>query len=445
MSLRNRFRPFRDALGSIAGRGAVLPITGMATVLSSRIVFDETGSLGFAWFSLLISLPLLIPISDFGIGAVLTDEVAKYGLGSKAFKSVAKRAITLLCLIGSIAMGMGCALTVGGFWAPILGLPNGVETELACFALTCIMAIGIPLGAGQRVLLGLGRQTMSTLILGCGGLVSLGLLVFLSANGDHSFATYGVAYTAGPLVAQMIVAAVALRMWSKSPVIDQEGKVAPVRIGRVALPMAVISIALPLAYQSDRVVLAHFASTDSLAIYSLVAILYGPLLSVISIGGQTLWPLFIRLSGSSEWRSTYWLSVRIFAVLGIALGSGLLVCGPLVSSFVGSDGVGASVQWTTYALFGLVLVMFACHTTNGMLLMDAAGRRFQAVGSVLLLVVKIPLSVFLAPKLGADGVILSTLIAASLCLVAPAALTLRDKLRSGRLYRSRPKHLATTS
>jgi O-antigen/teichoic acid export membrane protein len=207
--------------------------------------------------------------------------------------------------------------------------------------------------------------------------------------------------------------------------------------------MAVISIALPLAYQSDRVVLAHFASTDALAAYSLVAILYGPLLSVISIGGQTLWPLFIRLSGSGEWQATYRLSMKIFALLGTALGCGLMIAGPYVSHFVASDGAGDSARWTTYLLFGLLLFMFACHTTNGMLLMDAAGRRFQAVGSVLLLVIKIPLSILLAPKLGADGVILSTLLAASICLVAPAALTLREKLRSGRLYRSRPKHLAT--
>ena len=135
MSFLTKFSPLKDALGSIAGRGAVLPIAGIATVLSSRIVFEETGSFGFAWFSLLISLPLLIPISDFGIGAVLTDEVAKHGLGSSAFRAVARRAITLLCLIGGVAIGLGCALTVGGFWAPVLGLPRGFETEAACLAL----------------------------------------------------------------------------------------------------------------------------------------------------------------------------------------------------------------------------------------------------------------------------------------------------------------------
>lgn len=427
----SKLAPFKDSFGSVLARGLVLPITGAATILSSRLVVDATGAVGFAWFSLLITLPLLIPISDFGIAAVLTDVIAKHGPGSRAFRDVYSRAMRSLCLISVAAVGAGVVLSVNGLWSQLLGLPSGVETEIACLALTISMALGIPLGAGQRVLLGLGRQSTSTLILGGGGFLSLGLVWILHQGAQNNFGVYGVAYALGPLVAQTSVAVLAWRAVRQTTMEgDSLARVPRVRIHRVAIPMAVISVALPLAYQSDRVVLAHVSTAREVAEYSLVAILYGPLLSIIAVGGQTLWPLFLRRTHFDARQSLYKQANIIFFVLGAVLACALVLLGPVISGFVSSEHDKIDARTSTYVLFGLILVMFAAHTTNGMLLMDEAGRRMQALGSTSLLLVKVPLSFFLAPSFGADGVLAATLLAAIPCLVLPAAVTARRRLQS---------------
>ena len=58
--------------------------------------------------------------------------------------------------------------------------------------------------------------------------------------------------------------------------------------------MMVISMSLPIAFQSDRLVLSHATDSAQLAEYSLGAQLYGPALGVISSAGLALWPVFAK-------------------------------------------------------------------------------------------------------------------------------------------------------
>ncbi|MDO5720822.1 MAG: hypothetical protein Q4P05_08805 [Actinomycetaceae bacterium] len=360
----------------------------------------------------------------------MTDVAASHGAGSDVFRRTAKKAIRLLSLICIAAILVGLTLTAFGVWSTILGLPPGLETEMSCLALTAAMGLGIPLGAGQRILLGLGKQTLSTLILGIGGILSLANVSIVHAAGQASFALYGIAFASGPLVAQSVVAFVAWRLIRQYPRDScQKPTTENIHIRRVALPMAVIAISLPLAYQSDRVVLSHFSSTEELAIYSVVAVLYSPLLSIVNVGGQTLWPMFIRTTEIRKRRAFHRQSMFLFAILGFLLALGLTLFGPFVASFMKSGVASMNISESTYIVFSLLLFMFAVHTTNGMLLMDASGRRMQAIGSFALLSIKIPLSVLLATKIGANGVVLASIISAMLCLVIPAVLAVRRRLR----------------
>jgi len=423
VSTRRLVGQFGDLLGSMGARVLVLPVSGVATILGSRIVVEATGAEGFAWFSLVISLPLLIPISDFGIGAALTDVVATDGLNSPRFWSTLKKVLSLLASISGFATLIAVGMAVFGLWSPLLGVPGGPLMELACAAVALFAAVGIPLGAAQRILLSLGKQTLSTLVLGFGGVWSLSATWVVSLFEASDFALYALAYASGPLVAQILLGIVATRILRKArPPLGVVGKKGKVRVHMVAVPMAIITLSLPLAYQSDRTVLAHVSSMDQLASYSLVGLIYTPLLSILSVGGQTLWPMFMTQKESNGVRKLYWHGIAIFAILGIVLASGLIVLGPAITHIVKGNDANLSSPISTYILFGMLLLLFAAHTTNGMLLMDERGRKLQAVGSVALLVVKVPLSIYLGSHFGAEGVIASTIVAVTLCLFIPACV-----------------------
>lgn len=412
---------FRDLFGSMGARVVVLPIGGAAIILGSRLVVQETGAEGFAWFSLLITLPTLIPISDFGIGAALTDVVARDGIASRRFWKTLKTVMRLLLSIWGASSIIAITMACLGLWSVVLGIPSGFETEFMCAGIAVFAATGIPLGAAQRILLSLGRQTLSTVVLGMGGVWSLAATTLVSLSGSDNFGDYSLAYASGPLVAQIILGAVVTRVLynSRRSSCEEEAGVDDVNVRMTAIPMAIIAITLPLAYQSDRTVLAHVSTMNELSSYSLVAILYVPLLSILSVGGQTLWPLFMRKGLAGKIKTLYWQAFSIFLGLGIMSALGLVVVGPVIARIVGgADAIAAPTS--TYLLFAVLLVVFAAHTANGMLLMDRRGRTVQALGSVALLAVKIPLALYLGSQFGADGVITSTIFAVIVCLFVPA-------------------------
>jgi O-antigen/teichoic acid export membrane protein len=58
--------------------------------------------------------------------------------------------------------------------------------------------------------------------------------------------------------------------------------------------MAVITVAMPIAYQSDRLLLSHLSDLGQVAIYAVGAQLYGALFGLVGAAGMSLWPVFAR-------------------------------------------------------------------------------------------------------------------------------------------------------
>ncbi len=72
------------------------------------------------------------------------------------------------------------------------------------------------------------------------------------------------------------------------------------RVFDTAWPMLVQMIALPLAMQSNRLILSHVSSVDELATYSLASQMYNPIFSVSIAASMALWPVFARARSRGE-------------------------------------------------------------------------------------------------------------------------------------------------
>lgn len=412
----------REAMSSSVLRALILPFSGIASILSARLVVESSGSVGFGFFSIITSLPALIPISDFGISAVVTDNIARHGIDSWQFRAVWRRAQRLLWTIAAVTSGLGIAVGIGGYWPLILGLPDSTMLDIAATFVVIATALGIPLGAGQRVLLGVGKQTLATGLLSSSPILSLGLtaMVLYLWPSSH-FATLAIAYSLGSLLTQASLMLVALRhIRANTRHSEPHSSVIRIPIGRTALPMAVMAIALPLAYQSDRILLAHVSTNLAVADYALVAVLYFPLLSIIAFGQQPLWPLFQRHASQHErLRLLYRKAILVFSCLGVFLGCGLVLLGPTLSGFIDAS---TKSPFGLYFAFAALLVMFGLNSAAGMLLMDSTGRLVQAVGSVAMLFGKLALTLFWAPIWGAEGAVWATVAAAMSCMVLPSLI-----------------------
>ena len=74
------------------------------------------------------------------------------------------------------------------------------------------------------------------------------------------------------------------------------------RVFDTAWPMLIQMIALPLAMQSNRLILSHVSSVDELATYSLASQMFNPIFSVSIAASMALWPVFARARSRGEYR-----------------------------------------------------------------------------------------------------------------------------------------------
>lgn len=431
----------RDLLRVALLRGIALPVSGAASIWTARIVFDVTGPRGFAAYAILIALPALIPLSDFGLAAAITDSIAQDGVGSNRARLAFKCVTSILAGVGLLSGLGGAVLAFVGLWGRILGIGDVASVNVAAAAVAFAFGLQICFGAGQRALLGMGRQSTAVLLTVGGSVVAFALVIGLESIGIRTVAAYVAAFALGPVVAQLaswVVALRALRAARSSELVSGPGAVVRLRavFATVALPMAVISLALPAAYQLDRVFLSHLSGAEAVAQYSVVALLYFPLASVLQTAAQTLWPAFMKLQGDSP--RVFRLLRRselVFAGLGVVSALALTFVGPFINKVVSSDAV--FVPTGLYASFGLLLIVMGVLQPPGMLLMDAVGRRFQAVGSVAVLGLKVMLSLLVVPLYGPVGSVLVTAAALAIGLGAPVLLRLHAVVRESELVRDR--------
>lgn len=410
-----------DALSSILLRSATLPVSALSVIVTTKIVIESAGIENYAIFSILITLPLLIPISDFGISVAITDAVAKHGTESKAFYGVWRSSRRMLLVISALTVCAGLAVTTASLWSELLGVPESTQAEIAGFIMTTHLALTIYLGAGQRVLLGLQKQKLFLVFSITAAPLSL-LMVSLAVRlQPNNLAAVVLCYSIGQLVPAIFCYLYACKQVPPKKKACKATAVFSYRpILRTAFPMMIISIALPLTYQSDRVFLAHQGTTIHVAEYSLASTVYMPVLSILTVGSQSLWPMFMNSQReNANLRQSYKTSLFWFSTLGAGLMVAYWTLAPLVAGFMSPD---VSVDPYVFFFFGIMLFIFGVHASPGMLLMDFRGRMFQAAGSVAMLMCKVPLTVLLVANYGSPGAILGTILPLICFMTAPCLI-----------------------
>ena len=423
----------RDQVGrSMLMRLGVIPVAGACGLLTARVVVSAIGVSGYGIAALVATLPALLPSADLGVGAAVTSAVAAGGSKDDVFR-VVLASLRVLLVIAGVLVVLAVTLATMSMWSVLLGLPSTPSTNWAIGASVALFGLSLPLAIGARVLLGGGRNHISVLVYGLSAPVVL-LLCLIGRALDAGLWLYAAA----PAIASLVTGLVGCRQAMRRTAVDlgaafrqafhRQVKSAPIR--HIAGPMAVISACLPLAYQSDRLVLSHVSTVTELAIYSAGAAMFAPLLSVISSGGQSLWPIFVRArlrSPESDVRRPFLRAVVAFVSLGLASGLALVVFGPWLGTWMLRSQL--SVPVSLMASLGLLLVAQASCYPPGMLLTDPAGLRFQAKTASAMLLLNIPLSVLLASHLGAPGPVLGSVISIAVCLWLPGMLMSLRRLR----------------
>ena len=442
VDLSHKLRPLTssDPMRSAASRLGVLALSTVLVLASTRLIFEVHGSAAYAAMMLTAGLFALMPFADLGTGVAVTNAVAASTSPSSddSVRSVMTAARWILVRAAAILVALGTVFLLpaagerllGDAFASVPFAEWGLALSIAFFGLA------LPLSLGQRVLLGVGRNYVAVRAQVAGPAVTLLGVWLVAAVGLPSGLIVAV-----PGLAVLVINIVMTILsrpslgGAKSTVRSSEGamwKRPPMPMGLLSTagPMVIISAALALAYQSDRLVLSHVLGEESVAEYSVAGQIYAPLWSVVASAGLATWPMFTRARASGgPLRILRARGLAIACIAGMAGGGILVALGPVIGRFMtGSSLVPAQpVYWA----FASLLVVQSAHLINGMMLNDPDGLAFQAKTVSAMLAVNLPLSVVLANQWGTSGPVWASAITTLLLHALPSFILANRRLRVG--------------
>ena len=294
-----------------------------------------------------------------------------------------------------------------------------------------LFGLALPLGIAQRLLIGLKRttsQTTSQAVVAPFMLGMVALCVILALPAGPYLALFS--YLASVLVSLICLAMVARSLPGMVPVyfrrIFMVRRYPGVPTMGLAWPMLLQMIALPLAMQTDRILLSHLRGTDDVAEYNLAAQLFGMAIQVINAGGMVLWPHFSKARSDGVIHSPFKITV-VFLGFGLLISAALAVLAPWLAEFMSSGKITLSLG--LLLAFVLLTTLQAAKYPMGMYMTDFSGLRFQVLPIFCMVPLSLGLSIYLIGIWGPAGTVIGSCIAVFACQVMPNFFYVRRDLR----------------
>ena len=295
------------------------------------------------------------------------------------------------------------------------------------------MALLAPLAFSTPILMATGHTGTGVSLTALSSVLTL-VFVAVAASLDAS----ALVFIGCPFFGQLLVAVFATQRAAQATKIDLRllarsalsRSVQGSPIGHEVRPALVIWILLPLAYQTDRIIINHLSTPSALASYNIAAQFYSAGFSIIAAGSAALWGVFAhsRFNDSLPSTKQFLRLSTVFGSVGLMLGLCLVLFLPPVSSLLSQGTVRVSVSLA--AVFGLLLVVQALHQPSGMLQTDASGLRFIAWAFLAMTAANLALGLALTPSLAAAGPVVASVVAVTFLLLVPLLVRALRLLRS---------------
>lgn len=419
-----RQKSLLSTVGSTAvAKVLVMGVSGLLGLFTSRIIISRFGTDSYAQYGLLTSFPSLLPFADLGMAAIVINAVA----GSESVRTdrYVRNSITtamrILIVAGGVIIASSFLITALGLWPTLLGQGLTAGGSLGAFACLAVFGLVLPLTVGPRIMVGLRKtaaQVASQSVVAPFIFLSVTLAVALAAPIGDYLAVLSYLGSAMVAIICLIMAGRAIRPQLGQAIreIPQLRRAPSLSAFHLAWPMLVQMIALPVAMQTDRLLLSHLTSGDELAQYNLTSQLFGMVLQAIMAGGMALWPIYAKARASKDIRSPFKPALW-FLGCGLLLAGILALASPLIAQFVS----GGKIVLDFWLIAGFVFFVGtqAMKYPLGMYMTDKRGLQFQVIPILIMVPINLGISWWLIGVVGPGGPIIGSAVSVLLCQVIP--------------------------
>ena len=426
----------RVLMASGTARLIVLPITGISTLVIARLITGSVGIEQFGAVMLIATLGQLLMFADLGAGAAVASATAQMDGSSEQLEHFRRTLLTAIRTVfwSAAVLAVG-AVTVGLFadWPSLLGIRppenEGIPSaNLATVIALVVFCVSLPFALGEAVQRGAGRLHHAVLLTGLAAPTALTFTLILRSLGAPTFA-YALVMPFGALLGTACCA-IGARRTLRSTLAGLSRQVFHPRRFRglpilgTAGPMFIVMVGLPLALQTDRIIIAHRVDAASLSDYTYAVQLYTPLWSVVSVAALGLWPLFAAKGTEiASMRQSWRKAVTLLGGVGLSFAAAFLLLAGIIIGWM--SGGSATPEFGLILSFAALLAVQAAHVGTGIMLISPKHLRFQAICVIALVLTNVPLSWLLAPVLGATGPVVASVITVAVCQLLPGVLVAR--------------------
>lgn len=424
----------RSALLTPVYRILGTPIVAALSLANTAIIVRQTGAEVFGLVSLVATITLLFPFADLGIGSTVITASAQLSGPDRDVRAadIIRRSYHVLFAVAAAVMALAVAIMTRDGWRPLIGFSSGPADRLAVTVAACVFALTIPAGLGVRILVGINRVPLATVVLMANSVFALaitGVLYLIRVPGVW----YSLSALGGLLIGQIIGTVLALRLTGLG--ITAFARVDPSnrreRLLRGSLWLFLMGVGLPVALQAGRPLLAHFSTPLQLSEYALMAQIYGVCWTVFSTAGFTLWPIFVRRRTATKATLQIWArTTAIFLAAGAITTVVLVATSPPAGDILSGGRI--SISGGLAFGFGLLLMGQGTFLVSGMLLTRPEEARLQALWALTMAAISVGAGAVAAHRYGAVGVVCAAALAVLLAQVIPSLVWVP------RLVRRRP-------
>ena len=426
---------FRSAGMSAIVRLGTFPITAAATLLTTAMVISYAGAKGFAAITVIATLSQLIPYTDLGIGAGVVNAVSGTKQGDIARMSAIATALRILFVSASLIFLAGIAGITVFSWGTVLHVSGAgfEQIDITTFLVAVLFATAVPMGIGQRILLGLSLNPWAVGLGALAPVVSLGASAAVIVLGLPAV-LLALAVPLGTLVSAFLGALVGLKKVDFRIAYLFDRRTYRYRgLVHQGLWYLLVTITSAATLQYGRVILAGVSHLGNVAEFSLAMQFYSPLWSFFVVAGTSLWPAFSRnraRAAANQGRALV-LAIFVFAGAGLVAFAGLVTLGPWLAGILSKSHVLPGLG--VFAACGLLVIVQAVQLVLGVYLTSTADFRFQAIFGLPMAATAIVGCWALAPALGAAAPFIAGAAALFTFIVIPSTIRVLvgAKSRSG--------------
>lgn len=408
------------------------PVVAVLNLANTAVIVRETGAEVFGLVSLVATITLLFPFADLGIGATVITASAQLAGPDRDERAgdVIRRSYHVLFGVAAGVIAVAVVIMALDGWPVLIGFSSGPADRWAVTVAAAVFALTVPAGLGVRMLVGLNRVPLATVVLMANSVFALGITGVLYLLGSPGV-WYSLSSLGGLLIGQIIGTVAALRLTGLGMSAFAPVRLSGRRLLHGSLWLFLMGVGLPVALQAGRPLLAHFSTPLQLSEYALMAQIYGVCWTVFSTAGFALWPIFVKRRTAATATLHIWArATALFAAAALSTTAVLVVASPPAGDILSGHRIAIS---PALALgFGLLLVAQGSYLVSGMLLTRPDEARWQALWALTMAAISVGAGAFAAHRDGAVGVVCAAAVAVLVAQVIPALVWVP------RLVRARP-------